>query len=232
MSKEPFSTQFNVWWVLSAALIAAALVFGGIFLGVNWSSDDEDKEAAPKPVETTAKADSGESSGACGVPAEDQDYPTEAPETQWEMYENVLSMPTSSAYGPTKKDGPFWHCFAHSPKGALFASFALSQAFTTGEVYEAAVDTPGAKEIFDENATNQKSDPPAVEIAGFQIESYSETAATVVLLVTVNGQQASTPIQLVWDNTADDWRWDAENTTQPELVENDDGFTKWSPRHG
>lgn len=76
MSKEPFSTSFNTWWVLSAALIAGVLVFGGIFLGMNWNSDDKDDEAEPKPVETTAAAPNDEGGGACNVPADNQQYPT------------------------------------------------------------------------------------------------------------------------------------------------------------
>lgn len=230
MSKEPFSTQFNTWWVLSAALIAGVLVFGGIFLGMNWNSDDKDDEAAPKPVETTAPAPKDEGGGGCNVPADDQQYPTKAPESKWELYENVTSLPTSSSYGPTQKDGAFWHCFAHSPTGALFASINLTTAFITGHEYQAAVDTPGAREIFDENSSVADSEGSAVEIAGFQIESYSDSAATVKLLVNVNGQLGSMPTELVWDKDADDWRWDAENMTPPEPVENDDGFTPWSPR--
>lgn len=230
MSKEPFSTNFNIWWVLSAALIAGILVFGGIFLGMNWNSDDKSEEAAPKPAETTAAAPDDESEGACDVASDDQEYPTKAPDTEWELYENVASVPTSNTYGPTKKDGEFWQCYAHSPKGALFASFGLSQAFTTGQVYEAAVDTPGARDIFDENSAVQDSEGAAVEVAGFKIDSYSDTEATVVLLVNVNGQLGTSPIQLVWDESAGDWRWDAENTPPPEQVDSDEGFTTWSPR--
>ena len=230
MSKEPFSTRFNTWWVLSAALIAAILVFGGIFLGMNWNSDDKDEEAATKPVETTAAAPADDKSGACDVSADDQAYPTKAPDTKWELYENVTSVPTSSIYGPTKKDGAFWHCFARSPSGALFASINLTTAFITGHEYQAAVDTPGARDMFDENSAVADSEGSTVEVAGFQIESYSESEATVTLLLDINGQLGSMSPQLVWDDSAGDWRWDAENTAPPEPVDNDDGFTTWSPR--
>lgn len=230
MSKEPFSTNFNIWWVLSAALIAGILVFGGIFLGMNWNSDDQGDETATKPVETTAETPDDNNSGGCDVSADDQSYPTKAPDTNWELYENVTSVPTSSTYGPAKKDGAFWHCFAHSPSGALFASINLTTAFITGHEYQAAVDTPGAQDMFDENSSVADSEGSAVEVAGFQIESYSESEATVTLLLDINGQRGTMSPELVWDDSAGDWRWDAENTAPPEPVENDDGFTTWSPR--
>ena len=69
----------------------------------------------------------------------------------------------------------------------------------------------------------------AVEVAGFKIESYSESEATVILLSTSMGNWEQSP-ELVWDDSAGDWRWDAENTAPPEPVESDDGFTTWSPR--
>lgn len=228
--EELVSTKFNVWWVLCAALIAVVLVGAvaiGFFAGRNQDSKAEEQQPAPTSAGGAPSAAAG---GACGVPADDQDYPTEAPETNWELYKNVASVPTSQTYGPTKKDGAFWKCFARSPKGALFASFNLSQAFVTGKVYEAAVDTPGAKDIYDENSAVADSEGAAVEVAGFQIESYTETDATIVLLLKVNGQLGQSPMNLVWDESADDWRWDVENTSPPEPVENDDGFTSWSPR--
>lgn len=234
MAKEPFSTQFNIWWALSAALIAGILIFGGIFLGMNWNKEDSQTEGAqstPAPSTEAAAPDDGDSD-ACDVPDDDQDYPTKAPETDWQLYENVASVPTSEKYGPTKKDGAFWQCYAHSPKGALFASFGLSQAFTTGKVYDAAIDTPGAQDIFEENSEVQDTEGAAVEVAGFQIESYSDDEATIELLVNINGELGTVPMELAWDDTAGDWRWDAENTAPPERVEDADGFTSWSPRHG
>lgn len=226
--EEPFSTKFNVWWVLCAALVAVVLV-GGIAIGFFAGRKQDSNAAEEQPAPTSAEGASS-TGGACNVPADDQTYPTEAPETKWELYENVASVPTSQTYGPMKKDGAFWQCFAHSPKGALFASFNLSQAFVGGKVYEAAVDTPGAKDIYDENDAVASSEGAAVEVAGFQIESYSETEATIVLLLKVNGQLGSSPMTLIWDDAADDWRWDVENTPPPEPVESDDGFTTWSPR--
>lgn len=149
MAREPFSSQFNVWWVLSAALIALVLVGGvvvGIVVGRGQSNDNDAAEQSPAG-ETTMATNSG--NGPCSVPANDQDYPIDAPETKWELYENVVTVPTSPTYGPMKREGAFWQCYARSPKGALFAAYNLSQAFTVGGVYDAAVDSPAAKDLLE-----------------------------------------------------------------------------------
>lgn len=231
MAREPFSPQFNVWWALSAALVALVLVGGiaiGLFIGRDRNDDAQSEDVAPAQSAGTTAPSPG--NGECAVAADDQNYPVEAPDTEWKLYANVASVPTSTKYGPLKTDGDFWRCYAHSPTGALFASFNLSQAFVTGKVYEAAVDTPAARDIFDENSAVAETEGASVEVAGFQIESYTESEATIVLLLNVNGQLGSSPMSLIWDSAADDWRWDVENTPPPEPVENADGFTPWSPR--
>lgn len=228
--EEPVSAKFNVWWVLCAGLVALVLVGGiaiGFFAGRNHDTKAENGQPAPTSAEGASSSETG---GPCGVSADDQDYPTEAPDSDWKLYKNVVSLPVSTDYGPTKTNGDLWTCFAHSPKGALFASINLTTAFITGRQYEAAVDTPAARDMFDENNAVSSSEGSTVEIAGFQIESYTESEATVVLLLTVNGQLGSMSPRLVWDATADDWRWDAEVTDPPEPVETDEGFTPWSPR--
>lgn len=230
--EEPFSTKFNVWWVLSAALVALVLVGGialGFFAGRSNGEKTGEQEPAPSQSDTTATSPTG---GPCGVPADDQDYPVEAPETKWELYSNVVTVPTSNTYGPTKREGDFWQCYAHSPKGALFAAFNLSQAFTTGGVYEAAVDSPMAKELYESESQADSSQTTFPEVAGFSIDSYSDSKATISLLFKSADVDANATIELVWDETADDWRWDAENSPEPGPVEDTSKYTAWSPRNG
>lgn len=230
--EEPFSTKFNVWWVLSAALVALVLV-GGIALGFFAGRNHEDDQGEPQPESSeAADTDTSQAGGACGVPADDQDYPVEAPESKWEAYKNGITVPTSQTYGPTKRDGNFWKCYAHSPTGALFAAFNLSQAFLNGGVYEAAVDSPEAKEFFDEESSVSSEDKTMVELAGFQIVSYEEDTASVDLLLRGSDANASLVVDLVWDEAEDDWRWDAGTVSPPEAVEDTSAYTSWSPRNG
>lgn len=231
MAREPFSPQFNVWWVLSAALVAIVLLGGiaiGVFVGRGQSEPDQAAEQTPSSAGTTG-ANPG---GVCNVPADDQDYPLEAPETKWELYQNVVSVPTSDEYGPLKREGAFWQCYARSPKGALFAAFNLSQAFTLGDVYDAAVDSPGAKELFAQQAEVPKQDRTILEVSGFQIVNYDTNQATVSLLMTNSGTEGTVDIPLIWDETAGDWRWDAANTTPPAPAEDTSGYIPWGPRNG
>lgn len=233
-TKEPFNTQFNMWWVLSAALVVIVLVAGifiGIFVGRDTDSSGQSEEA-PGTSGSATEAAPPANSGACDVPSDDQDYPVEAPDTKWELYKNVVSLPTSETYGPTKREGDFWQCYAHSPKGALFAAFNLSQAFTTGGVYDAAVDTPEAKQIFEEEANTDSSSSVLPELAGFKIDSYSESAATISLLFKSGDMNGNATVELIWDDEAGDWRWDAQNSPEPEPVEDTDQYTMWGPRNG
>ena len=165
--------------------------------------------------------------------SDDQDYPTEAPGAEWKLYKKTLCRSRSLLPMGQPKRMALFGVASLAPKGALFASINLTTAFITGRLYEAAVDSPGAREIFDGNEVSG-SEGSAVEIAGFQIESYSESEATVVLLLNINGQLGTMSADLVWDDAADDWRWDAENMEppEPEADQDPDQYTMWGPRNG
>lgn len=231
MAKEPFSSEFNVWWVLSAILVVLVLV-GGIFIGVVVGRGQGDADQTADPAPSSDQTATVNSDGACDVPSGDQDYPVEAPETQWEAYTNGITVPTSENYGPTKRDGNFWQCYSHSPKGALFAAFNLSQAFLNGGVYAASVDSPEAKQFFDQESSIAAEDKTLVELAGFQIVSYEPSRASVDLLLRGSDANAKLVVDLIWDEEADDWRWDAGNVSPPEAVTDTSRYTSWSPRNG
>ena len=76
MSKEPFQHKLqHLVGSVCGTHRRDSSVWGGIFLGMNWNSDDQGDETATKPVETTAETPDDNNSGGCDVSADDQSYP-------------------------------------------------------------------------------------------------------------------------------------------------------------
>ena len=78
----------------------------------------------------------------------DESFPTEAPEFTWEDFEGTdgLALPVSDEHGPAVQEDGFWRCFSQTPAGAAFAAPSLFLDFVVSREYEAAVDSPGARQ--------------------------------------------------------------------------------------
>lgn len=225
-------SPFTLWWA-AAGIFLILVLAGGAFIGFQLGRSGGEPETAPtQPPQTNSNGGAAQPAGGCDVPADNQDYPTSAPETQWELYQDRFTMPVSPEFGPTIKDGDFWRCYAHSPTGAVFAGIGLSGMFSVGLVYEAAEDSAGAQQAF-ETEQNAGGGNQLADVTGFRVDSYSEDAATVTYSAAAGEAEGTMEISLVWDETASDWRLDysaGEMAFSQDFEESQ--FTPWGPNDG
>lgn len=212
------------WFIAAGIFVAIVLVGGAVFGGLTYFLGPKDSNAEPQPEEssvvefpTAQESDAGavDQGGKCDVPSEDQAYPVEAPETTWEMYENVVMVPTSETFGPTKREGKFWQCYAHSPTGALFATVNLSMVFLDGGIKEAAVPSVTADDMFaQEQEAKDNGGGSSTTPSGYQFLEYTDQKATIDLLFQDGDYVGTMRLVVVWVPEAADWRldWEASDT--------------------
>lgn len=214
MAETESKTPFNVWWFGAGAFVLLVLL-GGVFLGfrLGSSGDGEPAAADSTPAEDVPGPSTEETQAAdtdareCGSLSADQDYPTEAPPTEWETYgSSSMTVPVSEEYGPINRDGNLWGCYAHSPTGAVYAGLGLIASFSIGGEYAAAVDTAQAESAFEDQSAAAGASFPS--FSGFRIDEYSDDAARITYYGDQGEHSAGISFSLKWDEQADDWRLD------------------------
>ncbi|MGO1755781.1 MAG: hypothetical protein ACTHZ6_15725 [Brevibacterium aurantiacum] len=217
MAETESKSPFNVWWFGAGAFVILVLI-GGVLLGFQLgSSDDGEPAAAETPAEEAAPEQSApavedtpaadDEARECGSLSTDQDYPTEAPPTEWETYaSSSMTVPISEEYGPVNRDGNLWGCYAHSPTGAVYAGLGLIASFSIGGEYDAAVDTAQAESAFEDQSAAAGASFPS--FSGFRIDEYSDDAARITYYGDQGEHSAGISFSLKWDEQADDWRLD------------------------
>ena len=125
------------------------------------------------------------SDSACGIPAGEQLVPLRPIGARWEHIGEYVA-PAARSIGPGIRDGHRRLCFAHSPRGAVFAAYSyfasagtypddvglLRELTAAGEVRDAVLRRGG----------EPRSDPNThAELVGFRVRDYSPHAATVLL---------------------------------------------------
>lgn len=235
MAETEGKNPFNVWWAAAAGflvLVVVGAVVLGFQLGRSGGGDDTTtaETAPPESPEPDAGNNETEVAGggdrACGALSEDDDYPTEAPPTEWETYgSSTFTVPVSEEYGPLKRDGEVWECYARSPKGAVYAGLGLGAAFTAGGQYEAAVDTPQAEAAFEQEQQTSQSSYPAW--SAFSIEEYSDTNARIAYYGEQGAAAGVFTVSVSWDESADDWRLDLTRPISFDEHATPDSFVQW-----
>lgn len=216
--------------VVAIAAVAIAVMSGG-------------DETQPTPsVSATPEGSAGSNSDSvCGLNSSDQSIPTTAaPETTWELV-GTIAAPTSSDAGPGLDDEGFHSCFAQTPTGALFAAANIMVQGSDADLAERNVIenvAPGAGQEKALQATREAlsegslgSVDERVQIAGFQVLEYTESAATIDLAVrSSNGVVASVVSQLVW--LEGDWKIVLQENGQPAVpirgLDSLAGYLLWS----
>lgn len=212
-------TGMGIWWMSSAALIAAVLI--GLVIVLVLPGNDTDTTGNPSPStdpatppssaaasSSTTPAGTGWESAGCNPNAGSAEIPMSAPEASWDPI-GGSSVPVSETYGPTKVSEPLRQCYQHSPTGALFAAATITTSIganpAAAETIISAEVAPGAAR--DEMLAGSP-DTFAQTVSAFRIGACAPERCNVGLVFRVNGGQlAETTLTLVW--ISGDWKLDA-----------------------
>ncbi|UNK47859.1 hypothetical protein [Arthrobacter sulfonylureivorans] len=232
---NPFTKPgFIIAAVLVVALLAAGIV---IFLLPKGQSDAQPAPPAPGTGSTPAASPSASAAGSsvCGLPTSTETSLGAAPETKWELV-GTMAAPTDPQIGPGKTDAQgIRSCFAHTPKGALYAAVNLwalgsdpSKERAIAE--QLAAKGPGREAGMKAPLTQAPASSVKIQIAGFNV-SYTANQAVVDLAFKAdNGALASVRTTLLWQDG--DWKGVvADNGApleEPRQVRDLSGFIPWS----
>ncbi|MDB5243868.1 MAG: hypothetical protein JWP57_4494 [Spirosoma sp.] len=185
--RNPFTRPgFIISAALILVLIAAVIIL--IVIPRNGSL------AGPEAVPSASSADASPSTSTydtagsiCGLPGNKDVALGSAPAATWELVGKVAAPSSPRQYGPGQKDGTgFRTCFSRSPQGALFAAINV---VALGSVADLDTQTklldkltvPGSGRDIARAKIRVSPSSAALQIAGFQIASYSATDANVDL---------------------------------------------------
>lgn len=128
------------WGVAAVCLLVAAaggfLIFSGngANTGARRPQADDTGHARPSPAPAArggvSPSATGPTNSRCRTAPPDNITPTAPPsDLTWRNVGTVL-VPVSAADGPARHTGAAWSCYAHSPMGAVLASYGIPATLT------------------------------------------------------------------------------------------------------
>lgn len=204
--------------------------------GQTQPSDGEGtKEATSAPSEDTASSGEGGVNSGCSLPDGDQKIPNSAPPVDEWVDVNGAGVPTSKTYGPEKREGDLFGCYAHSPTGALFAMTYITGASGRTEGFHEAWLTPEDLAALPDATTKQRDIP--MTLRGFRISSATKDEVVAELawdITTDEGQSGAAVKRYVMKWSDDHWAVDPRTFETPvsKAPANLEGFTPWSANNG
>lgn len=228
-------------WQLSAGFIGIVVVVGGIaglLSGPGASADGTNSAASEGPLSKASATKDGRPKGCDTDDSAGSALPKAAPkDVTWRTL-GVARVPVSASAGPTLIQGPLWWCYAHTPAGAALAAHIIPSQMSGSHwrtVTEQQVVAGQGRQMFEFQRatvanTDAQSDGAAVaSYAGFSVTSYSESAATVRLLLKSAQGYAATNISLRW--SGGDWKVRPDDNgslhSPVSSVQSTNGFTFW-----
>lgn len=216
------------------------LLMGGASLGCSPDEAGEPQEEGPAAQEDVGEGqapdeeeadhdDAAAAAGECDLPSDEDSFPTEAPDFEWEEHHGA-QVPVSDEHGPVDQDGEFWQCFSQTPTGAAFAGIPLMLDFTLNDAHEAGEDSPATDAAFEE-AQNYPEDVDVL-FQGFRVNEASDDHASVTYWMTSETDPAAgdaqMTLELVWDEEDGDWRLDLTGgLPDMEPLNDASGFVQW-----
>ncbi|MDP9886052.1 hypothetical protein J2W21_003577 [Sinomonas atrocyanea] len=220
-------------FIASAAVVVVLAALGIVYLALPSPSGGQAPAPAPSAMATaTATAQTGQS--VCGLPAGDQRYPSVGLPTKWELLGRIAVPTDPKGIGPGKTDGNVRTCYQHSPTGALYAAANIAAAafLPDGEsIGVKDLSAPGPRrDQFLASPHPSAASPDqsqGAQIGGFQIQSYADQAASVVIgLKNSQGGHGSLTLPLKWVNG--DWKLDYDSSGSITTVNDLSTFVPWS----
>jgi hypothetical protein len=199
-------------FILSAALVVALIAAVAVIAFLPRGDDEADagntspSSSAPNSVAPTTGAPE---KSICGLPDSDETALGAAPDSEWELIGRTAVPTAPETMGPGMvSDEGVRSCFANSPVGALFAAANIFGLVSSGNqravLEDLSADSPAREQELEQLEDNTPTETPA-QIKGFQLQNYTESAATVDLGIELeSGAVGSVPIPLVWENG--DWK--------------------------
>ena len=239
-SRGPFSRR----GFIAAAVVVGIIVLAAIVVIVTSIARGSTTSATPPTSKPTAKSTpspSADETSVCGLSGfEAKSSLSSAPTNKWRLVGTVAAPDDPQGAGPgTDRDG-YLSCFSHTAKGALFAAvniYAMStDSRLASQIAERSlVPGVGRDAAIKKEASGQDSSSNAnlrVQVAGFKIDSYSATRATVdvVFQVATTGALVSVPTVLQW--SGGDWKGvtddQGDSPLQSAQIQDLGGYTPWS----
>lgn len=199
------------------------------------SDGEGTKETPSAPSEDTASSGEGGVNSGCSLPDGDQKIPNTAPPVDEWANVNGVGVPTSKTYGPEKREGDLYGCYAHSPTGALFAAtYIMPSAGNTRGFADIWV-----AEDIREKAAESESETPSQFVAslqGYRFVAATEQEVTLDLAwqMTTDNKTALMSQRYILTWVIDHWEINPKMMDTPvsEAPENLEGFIKWSTANG
>lgn len=213
-----------------AAVAAVVLTTGGGSQRLPSASGTARPRTAKTPTASPAPA-------ACRTAPPSSAIPASPPrDLAWRNIGAIL-VPTSKSEGPTRYAGAIWSCFAHTPTGAVLASYDILAALTSPQWKAAAeqeiLPGPGQQAFIKagEQQTYQAPKPGSIaQPVGFQVVSYTPSSATISAL-SEDGTSQYQAIQTTVAWSGGDWKLvvtpDGSTGPDPQVVSSAAGFVLW-----
>lgn len=239
-SASPFARPA---FLVSAGLVALIVVLAAI-LGVRIASSRSDAAspaASPSATSSSAPSVTDPAASICGLTGPSDPGPlTVAPAAAWQ-YEGATAYPTSPEFGPGKNaDVGYRFCFQHSQAGAVFAAANAIAVPEDDAARQSWVEYfvssgPNRSGLLKDLGGEPSSDPTGirVQIVGFKVLSYTDSAARIDIGVEASGSAQSVMGSYVYELTWQDGDWklnsDAPTPFNFSTVQSTAGYVPWSP---
>lgn len=234
MNSKDLRGPFTQPWFLVSAVIVGLILLLVVVYALLPPAGQSANPAPAQPVPTgTAQPSKDSAASVCGLPTGDQRLPGQGTETTWEI-QGKAAVPTApEMYGPGTVKDSSRTCFAHNPTGALYSAanfFGTSTVEEGGTVIMNDLVAPGPlrdKYLASPPPFSTGDQAVSVQIAGFQIQSYTDEAATVLLGIrNSNGGFGSQTVPLKWVDG--DWKVDISSLAQMAPVDGLSSFIPWA----
>lgn len=209
---------------LAAAIVIGVILLAAIVVLVTSLTAPHDPDAEPTSSPTGQVA-SGVDKSVCGLSGfETKSSLTAAPDAKWELVGTVAAPTDPEGAGPGSLSDGFRTCFSHTTEGALFAAInyvaLASDSRNIPKIPDLIAPGKGKDAALAQATSSPSASATRLQVAGFKINSYSASEATVDVVWSVISQGnalVSFPTVLKW--TGGDWK----------IVLNDDGQPPFSP---